>query len=208
MKIETSVRITNEGVWINNQAVEIPRSEESHWLHDIYKSLAISYPKFFKMDHLCKLGFVCAEMAMKPTLLDPTEEKRDWSVILFNHCSSLDDDRIYQKTIQEADNYYPSPAVFVYTLSNIVTGEIAIRHKIMGESCSFIEKQFSAESLYNTALLSLLPSKGIQHLLIGWIDYVDEQADALLLHVSSTESTEGGMDKKGTIALLEKLYRK
>ena len=43
----------------------------------------------------------------------------------------------FQETIQHADSYYPSPALFVYTLPNIVTGEIAIRNKYYGET-SFV----------------------------------------------------------------------
>lgn len=182
--IQSAVRITSDQVWVNGEKVNITREKESAWLTDIYRHLGIQYPKFFKMDNLCKAGFLASEFAMKGTNLEPSEEKRDWSVLLFNRSSSLDNDQNYQKTIADSSNYFPSPAVFVYTLSNIVTGEIAIRNKIMGESCSYIMEKFDETLLYENGLIGLAEGKGIHHLLIGWVEYIDEKCDVLLFHVS------------------------
>ena len=174
---------------MNGEKVNITHEKESAWLTDIYRHLEIQYPKFFKMDNLCKAGFLASEFAMKGTNLEPSEEKRDWSVLLFNRSSSLDNDQNYQKTIADDSNYFPSPAVFVYTLSNIVTGEIAIRNKIMGESCSYIMEKFDETQLYENGLIGLAEGKGIHHLLIGWVEYLDDKCDVLLFHVS-TEKDE------------------
>ena len=60
--------------------------------------------------------------------------REDRAVVFFNRSASLQADTAYQATIQDPDNFYPSPAAFVYTLPNIVTGEIAIRNKYFGET--------------------------------------------------------------------------
>ena len=86
---------------------------------------------------------------------------------------SLDDDQTYQQTIQSADNYFPSPAVFVYTLSNIVTGEIAIRHRIMGESTCYVTETFSPQTALALSECAFLPEKEVDHQIFGWCDYLD-----------------------------------
>jgi len=100
---------------------------------EFYRSLQIDYPKFYKMDNLSKLGFLASEMIFndEDNRFIPRE---DIAVICFNSSSSLDIDTQYQKTIHDNENYFPSPSLFVYTLPNIVTGEIAIRNKFLGET--------------------------------------------------------------------------
>ena len=102
-----------------------PTAEE---LVDLYRSELGDYPKFFKMDPLSRLGFVASEMLLKKSPV------ADYGVLLFNHSSSMADDMAFQATIQEKDNWFPSPALFVYTLPNIVTGEIAIRNHFQTET--------------------------------------------------------------------------
>lgn len=98
-------------------------------LVELYRRYAGDYPKFFKMDTLSRLGFIAAELLLKDEQVE--------SVILANRSASIKNDTDYLATIKEG-NYYPSPALFVYTLPNIVTGEIAIRHHIQGETSFYI----------------------------------------------------------------------
>lgn len=135
----------------------------------IYRDFIGDYPKFYKMDSLCKLGFIAAELILKG--LTP-EQKENASIILFNRNGSLITDRNYQKTIA-ADDYFPSPALFVYTLANIVTGEIAIRHKIYGESSFYVlsyQDDEMMQEMVNNAYLTSTPSS----ILTGWVDYEDD----------------------------------
>lgn len=136
----------------------------------IYREFIGDYPKFFKMDSLCKLGFVAAELVLRGLTI---EQKENASIILFNRNGSLITDRIYQKTIAD-DNYFPSPALFVYTLANIVTGEIAIRHKIYGESSFYVlphqDEEMMEDVVYN-AYQTFNPS----FILTGWVDYDDDE---------------------------------
>lgn len=191
--VHSYVRLTNELVKVDGKLVDIEgegqitnneKNNEKEWLHKIYKHIGFQYPKFFKMDNLCKLGFLSTELLLKGE--EREEKSTDWSILLFNSSSSLDDDKQYQLTIQDEGNYYPSPSVFVYTLSNIVTGEIAIRHKFCGESCTYILPKYDAECIYEVGMMNLsVRPKG--EIVIGWVDYLDGKADALLFHVNNQE---------------------
>lgn len=136
----------------------------------IYRSFIGDYPKFFKMDGLCKVGFIGAEFCLKG--LTP-EQKESCAIVLFNRGGSVATDRKYQQTIQDVENYFPSPALFVYTLANIVTGEIAIRHKIYGETSFYIldeKNQNEMDLIAQEAFMQ--PSTNL--VLTGWVDYEDE----------------------------------
>lgn len=136
---------------------------------DLYREFAGDYPKFFKMDSLCKLGFVAAEILMKDV---PAKEKENAAIILFNRNGSLITDRNYTKTIKD-DNYFPSPALFVYTLANIVTGEIAIRHKIYGETSFYVLQHPDKDVMEAIATDAYLTSSP-KFILTGWVDYENE----------------------------------
>ena len=73
----------------------------------------------------------------------------DIAVILSNGSSSLTTDADYQKTINDRDNYFPSPSVFVYTLANVMVGEICIRNNIKGENTVFISKDFDKAFIFD-----------------------------------------------------------
>lgn len=164
MKIVSQIRITPSQTLLDGKQVS------NSGITGIYREMIGNYPKFFKMDSLCKLGFVAAELLLGSMT---AEEKENGAIILFNRNGSLITDRNYQQTIAD-DNYFPSPALFVYTLANIVTGEIAIRHKIYGESSFYIlenrdEKRM--EEIVENAFLTSDPS----FILTGWVDYDDEE---------------------------------
>lgn len=136
----------------------------------LYREYIKDYPKFFKMDSLCRLGIVAAELLLKDLSVD---EKENTSIILFNRNGSLITDRNYQKTISEG-NYFPSPALFVYTLANIVTGEIAIRHKIYGET-SFYVLSGPEWSTIEKMACNVFQTSDPSLVLTGWVDYDDEE---------------------------------
>lgn len=157
------IRITPSETLLNGKVISNSN------ISGIYREFIGDYPKFFKMDSLCKLGFIAAELILKGQTL---VQKENASIILFNRNGSLITDRNYQKTIAD-DNYFPSPALFVYTLANIVTGEIAIRHKICGESSFYVLSHQNDEMMLDVvknAYLTSTPS----FILTGWVDYEDE----------------------------------
>lgn len=163
MKTLATLTITPAGTYLNDALL----SEAD--ITGLYRQFVGDYPKFFKMDRICKLGFLGAELLLKDFT---PEEKERAAVVLFNRSGSLDTDRHYQKTIT-ADNYFPSPSLFVYTLANIVTGEIAIRHKIYGETSFYImdaQDKAEADSILAGTLLTSAPS----FILTGWIEYAND----------------------------------
>lgn len=178
MKIEKWIRITASSVVLNGTAIECEESGVQ-MLNELYRSKINGYPKYFKMDALCKLGFVASELLL-------ADEERfvpcdNRAVILFNRSSSLCNDRHYQETITE-DNYFPSPAVFVYTLSNIVTGEIAIRNKYNGETSSYVLDGFDASVICNVVADTLCDDTA-SSALCGWVECEDENNFEALMFV-------------------------
>ena len=110
-------------------------------LTELYRTHIGDWPKFYKMDTLSKAGFVATELLLKKVgerRCSSEEFIRSRAIVLFGSTASLCADRNYQATIQDRDNYYPSPALFVYTLPNIVTGDIAIRNHWRGETSFYV----------------------------------------------------------------------
>ena len=136
---------------LNGQAIELSTTGDK-MLVELYRKFVGEYPKFFKMDTLSRLGFIAAELLLK----DSGISHQPSAVILANRSASIKNDRDYLATISDG-NYYPSPALFVYTLPNIVTGEIAIRHQIQGETTFYIlEKAEDLEPIIQSSIGTIL----------------------------------------------------
>lgn len=147
--------------------------EFSEFIREIYKLKKISYPKFFKMDNLSKLGFLTAEIIFENE--NPSDiSGENTAIVLANSVSSLDTDINYQKTIQDSADYFPSPSVFVYTLPNIVIGEICIKHIITGESAFFVMEKPDTGFLYYY-VSDLMGNQKTDNVLLGWIDYLENE---------------------------------
>ena len=132
-----------------------------------------AYPKFYKMDKLSQLGFIASELLLKQE--SPRKEQcTDRAVVLFNHSSSVWVDREYAKSIAVGDDYFPSPSLFVYTLPNIVCGEIAVRNGYHAETAFYILPN-KDENMMHQVLASTFLDETIQSILTGWIDYEDDQ---------------------------------
>ena len=166
------VVITPETVKLNG--ISINHTEQGNaLLTELYRAYIGDYPKFFKMDTLSKLGFVAFEMLLKDEGMERFVPREDRAVILFNKTASLQADTNYQATIQDPENFFPSPAAFVYTLPNIVTGEIAIRNKYYGET-SFIVTESCDAQIMARQLINAFQDPMTQSILGGWLDCTDE----------------------------------
>ena len=144
-----SVVISTDRVLVNGRALE-HEARGAALLTEIYRSHVADWPKFFKMDTLSKVGFLATELLMKDLgvkRLNGEEYTSEFAIVLFGTTASLCADINYQETIQSADNYYPSPALFVYTLPNIVTGEISIRNHYRGETSFYVLERFDAAQM-------------------------------------------------------------
>ena len=96
----------------------------------------------------------------------------DRAVILFNRSSSIASDKRYLASIADKDNYFPSPSIFVYTLPNIVTGEIAIRNGYHGET-SFYVLADKDEAQMQEILQTVFMDTQTKSAIAGWLDYED-----------------------------------
>nr|WP_299439570.1 3-oxoacyl-ACP synthase [uncultured Aquimarina sp.] len=151
----------------------------------IYKYLELKYPKFHKMDELCKLGFLASEVLIK----DMKEVDQDTALVLSNKSSSLDTDRKHQESIQDREDFYPSPAVFVYTLPNIIMGEISIKNKLKSENAFFVTESFDAEfvSRYSEILINTGKASNV---ICGWVDLDNDKYDVFLAFLSKKGKIE------------------
>ena len=178
--IKSYCRIIPEGVWLNGEVYfkpegratgSSPAVREASVIHDffsaVYKRLHVEYRKFYKMDALSKLGFLASELVLDGAGRESTGE--DTGIAFFNRSASLETDRRYQQTICDKNNFFPSPSEFVYTLPNIVTGEISIRNKIYGETAFYITPCFRSDRLYE-AIESMIHFAGMKYVLAGWME--------------------------------------
>lgn len=190
-----TIRITPEEVvldhqklWEGNQNANEKLDEQEGAGHhslltSLYKQMIGNYPKFYKMDGLSRLGFVASEILLNAEKGETDVERREEegerlleerAIIFFNHSSSIASDRNYKESINDKDNYFPSPSIFVYTLPNIVTGEIAIRNHFHGETSFFILPD-KDERMMEEILQASCRDDQSKSFLTGWIDYEDER---------------------------------
>jgi hypothetical protein len=182
------VRYITQSIIIRKEAIlrnEIPVANNeifvnfAAFIKALYKKENLSYPKFYKMDNLSKLGFLGAEMLLKDNSFLDRYKKEDIGIVIMNSSSSLDTDLAYNETIRDKSNYFPSPSVFVYTLPNIVIGEICIRHKIKGENVFLVSEHFDPESICKTVSL-LFDRERVQACLCGWVEILGDRFESVL----------------------------
>jgi len=168
MRVISQVTITTSSVTVNGQALET-HATGAQLLREVYRDHLGGYPKFFKMDALCRLGYVASELLLRQE--QPRQQDIDSrAIILFNTSGSMANDTEYQRTIQHADDYFPSPAVFVYTLPNIVTGEIAIANHYRSETAFYLLPQRDEEVMRRMVQATLDSDPSITSVITGWVE--------------------------------------
>jgi len=199
--ISSQIIVRENRVLLNNIPIfqDEPSKPVTVFLKTLYKHLNLDYTKYFKMDALCKLGFLAAEVLLQHEQVQPD----DLAIVFANSGSSLDTDKKYQLTIQDSENYFPSPALFVYTLPNILIGEISIRHSLTGESMFFISEKFNPEILVQYSL-HLIQQELAQSVLCGWIELMDDQYEAVMFFGKKVEGTNENSNFDA--ANLQRLY--
>lgn len=142
-----------------------------------YKLLALDDRKFYKMDDLCKLGYIAAACLFSKNGGTTGYAPGEVGIILANASSSLDTDRKHQHIIDTLGDREASPAVFVYTLPNVVMGELCIRYKIQGENTFFISNRYPESFIREYALLVMRKQK-LRACLIGWCELLGNRYEA------------------------------
>jgi len=168
----------NDAVLFENKDAEL-----SGFLLSAYQHFQLNYPKFYKMDNLGKLGWLAAEILLKDSSNKDNYRPEDIGVVLANASSSLDDDLKYFETAKDV----ASPALFVYTLPNIVIGEICIRNHFKGEHAFFVQETFDADFIAKQVSY-LLNKNSLQACICGWVEALEQEYKAVLFLVEKQNS--------------------
>jgi hypothetical protein len=164
--ITASCIIANDKVYRNGELLfEGNSSGVSQLMNGLYEFLAPDYPKYYKMDNLSKLGWLATEILLKGTYEKAAYAADEVGVVFSNSNASLDTDLRYFQTVSG----YPSPSLFVYTLPNIVIGEVCIRHKLQGENAFFVFEKFEPDFIHKYTR-SILGAGVIKACICGWIE--------------------------------------
>lgn len=192
LSIHSSIVIRNGKVYKNGQLIfkAEPGLNVSQFLKNIYKDQKLKYPKFFKMDSLSKLGYLGVELLTNGSIQD-----KETALVFANSASSLETDEAYAKTMAE----FPSPSLFVYTLPNIMLGEISIRHELRSENIFLVSEEFDP-GLYLDYVKALLERKKANNVLCGWVDLHNNDYDVFLWQIARSSGIDFNEEE------LKKLY--
>jgi len=174
--------IRNKTIILNGEKTFSDPGPVDDFLMNAYVAHGVNYPKYYKMDNLSKLGFLASELMLAGRVLSEEYSPSSVAVVLSNAHASLDTDLKYAQTAKTMG----SPALFVYTLSNIVAGEICIRHKIKGENAFFVTPGFDAQLLVD--YVNTLGEQ-VQCAVCGWVDVMDQHHDVFLYLIERNKNT-------------------
>jgi len=175
-KVQSSIssvcKIKDEKITLNGEVVfEKEDLNFAKFIKGAYKHFELDYPKFHKMDRLCKLAFVAANVLLKDGSLEGYAPK-EIGVVMANSNSTLHTDTKHADSIKDEENHFPSPAIFVYTLPNIMVGEICIKYKIKGQSVFLVSNEFDKELLLSYSQ-DMIAAGDAKVCLMGWVDYTE-----------------------------------
>ena len=180
MNCITSSCTISRGTVLKNghQLFEKKGIDASAFLLSVYQYFGLNYPKFYKMDNLSKLGWLASEILLKDTFKKENYQPEQVGLVLANKNSSLDNDIKYFDTVKDV----ASPSLFVYTLPNIVIGEICIRNNFKGEQAFYVLDEFDG-SFTENQVNYLLDNDILQACICGWVDILQEEYKAVLFLV-------------------------
>ncbi len=169
MRKSATVGINAGEVLVNDSTVFSDKSADfGTFIREAFKSRGENNMKFYKMDDLCKLGYVAAAW-----LLDGIEfGEEECGMVLSGKYGCLDTDMKHQQIIDKEGDAASSPAVFVYTLPNVVAGEISIRHHIKGENTWFWSDDRTMSDLKHYASL-MAGASDLRYCIIGHLDFLN-----------------------------------
>ncbi|MBS1781530.1 MAG: hypothetical protein JSS78_00520 [Bacteroidetes bacterium] len=194
LTIEHWLRLTNYGAWIDGQTL----TQDITSAEALFRSQAFNYAKFFKMDQLCKWAWLGTELLLNriESSIKQSYNKSQIAVVFVTAEGCMEVDKRYRQSMHTI----PSPALFVYTLNNIMLGEVCIRHGFKGEQACLSSKDFDADELFFWAA-DLLTHRGMDACLLGWINMSNHQPDLCLFWV-----TQSGKGQPFSIQSLQQLY--
>lgn len=200
MKILAHSYVCPKGTFLNGTLVFDTKGEENT-LKSAYQQLGADYPKFYKMDVLSKMAFIGTELLL-PYFPSGIDLENELQLIFANSSASQNTDNLFVESYEKLNN--PSPSLFVYTLPNIVTGELCIRHKWYGENCFYIEDAFNPAHFSEWTQMAL--DKGNNSCLCGWVEAkTNGEQECFLFLLINSENREHSIELE--LSTLIKQYR-
>lgn len=149
---------------------------------EAFKSREEANMKFYKMDDLCKLGYLASAW-----LLDGIEYgEEECGIVMSGKYGCLDTDIRHQQIIDSEGDSSASPAVFVYTLPNVVAAEISIRHHIKGENIWFWSEDKTMSDIKKYASI-LAASRDLKYCIAAHIDFINGDYFAIFELLENTD---------------------
>jgi len=181
--VKKHIKLKNSSVFIDGKKeYSVDTQDFMPFAKSVYKQYNIKYGKFYKMDNLSKLGFLASEILLSNYEKNVLPE--EIAIIFANTSSSLNTDIKYQKSVSDV----PSPSVFVYTLANIVIGEICIRNNIKGETMFFVQDDFDTNFMCNY-VNNIFENTNTKLCIFAWVELSengDYHADMYLISKEKT----------------------
>lgn len=160
------VKMNQDSAFLDGEQIKTAETGKS-LLTELYRLEMGDYPKFFKMDPLSKLVLVASEL-----LVQDRQKDENTAVVLFNASSSIVADKNHLACIWNGEQFLPSPSAFIYTLPNIATGEVAIKHGFKAETTLCILERRN-DAIMNEVVLSTFTESRPTHMISGWVDCSD-----------------------------------
>lgn len=113
------------------------KSDFKTYIKGLFASVSEPYMKFSKMDDYCKLGTTAVQLLLDKVGGLSQYDPYEIALIVNTDTGCIESDLAHWDNIT-ADEYVSSPAIFVYTLPNVVAGEICIKNKIKGEGVTLV----------------------------------------------------------------------
>lgn len=187
------IRLQPGRITLDGRAISAPHTAE-----EIYQLLQRPYIKFFKMDVLCKWAWLGAEYLLghgeQSVYRQFSREKIAVAFFTGNGCIDVD------TRYRESMHVIASPALFVYTLPNIMLGEVCIRHGFKGEQICMVQSAPDFNEIY-FYVTDILAQAGMDACICGWADAYDATADVCFFWVTKEPGNTAF-----TAANMEKLY--
>ncbi|MCQ2189059.1 MAG: beta-ACP synthase [Paludibacteraceae bacterium] len=118
---------------------EINEKDFKTHIKNLFSSVSDPYMKFAKMDDYCKLGTTATQLLLNKVGGLAQYDPYEIALIVNTDTGCIESDLAHLDNIT-ATEYNSSPAIFVYTLPNVVAGEISIKNKIKGEGVTIVGK--------------------------------------------------------------------
>lgn len=177
------VQISQGQVNVDETSAFVSSQTDFHtFSREAFKSREEANMKFYKMDDLCKLGYLASAW-----LLDGIEYgEEECGIVMSGKYGCLDTDIRHQQIIDSGGDSSASPAVFVYTLPNVVAAEISIRHHIKGENIWFWSEDKTMSDIKKYASI-LAASRDLKYCIAAHIDFINGDYFAIFELLENTD---------------------